>query len=176
MTRSKYDVRQYQVHKGYLIEGGPTHDGPRAPRDDYEQDPDEDDTLEIHNYIPVSEERTIATRAEERFQDRANARAEERDRAGAENGGYHRRRRNRDEEPDEEQEGHGEVVARFPADQYHFATEGDEVVIYRGAGTPAHKSDIYDFNARDSRSRPPRTLAELNRSNAAHYRQKEGPR
>jgi hypothetical protein len=73
----------------------------------------------------------------------------------------------------------GEEVGRFPANQYHFVTDGDDVVIYKGAGTPKHKTDIFDVNdmsARDSRSRAPRTLRELNASNAAHYRQKAGRR
>jgi hypothetical protein len=85
---------------------------------------------------------------------------------------------------DEEGEGEeGEEVARFPANKYHFATEGDEVVVYRGAGTPKHKTDIFDFEAGDSRSRardghpnPPRTLAQLNAANAAFYRAKAGRR
>jgi hypothetical protein len=72
----------------------------------------------------------------------------------------------------------GEVVGRFPADKFHFATEGDEVVIYRGSGTPKHKTDIFDFNmtTSDSRSAPPQTLRELNAFNAAHYRRRAGRR
>jgi hypothetical protein len=74
-------------------------------------------------------------------------------------------------------------VARFAANKYHFATEGDEVVVYRGAGTPKHKTDIFDFDAGDSRSRArdarsaaPRTLAQLNAANAAFYKAKAGRR
>jgi hypothetical protein len=80
-----------------------------------------------------------------------------------------------DEEPNEEGS-EGEVVARFPADKFHFVTEGDEVVVYRGAGESAQKTDRHDIGARDTRSRPPRTLRELNALNAAHYRQKAGRR
>jgi hypothetical protein len=79
------------------------------------------------------------------------------------------------EEPNEEAS-EGEVVARFPADKFHFATEGDEVVVYRGGDTPEHKTDLYDFGARDARSRPPRTLRELNALHATYYRQKGGRR
>jgi hypothetical protein len=106
-----------------------------------------EDVVEIHNHIPMSAEPD---------NDRARDNEE------------------RAEEPDE-----GEEVGRFPANQFHFVTDGDDVVIYKGAGTPKHKTDIFDVNdmsARDSRSRPPQTLRELNAFNAAHYRQKAGRR
>jgi len=146
----------YDVHNGFLVGPKPTLDSARVrarerdayrrTRDDEEDDPE--GVLEIHNHIPLSEE-------PEGYHDRALAKDDE----------------EQGEEPEE-----GEVVARFPADQYHFATEGDEVVVYRGAGTPEHKTDIYDIGARDNRSRPPQTLRELNALNAAHYRQKAGRR
>jgi len=68
---------------------------------------------------------------------------------------------------DEEPDGQGDVVARYPAG-YHVATEGDEIVVYRRA--PNHKTDIFEFDTtQDSGPRPPRTLFELNRLHANHY-------
>ena len=118
----------------------------RRTRDEVEEDDPE--VVEIHNHIPMSQE--SMSQEPEGYYDRAYAKD--------------------DEDPDEEGR-EGEVVARFPADRYHFATEGDEVVVYRGAGTPKHKSDIYDFGrARDTRFHPPQTLRQLNALHAAHYR------
>ena len=80
---------------------------------------------------------------------------------------------------DEEPEENGEEVARYPANSFTCRTEGDEIVVYRtnGSDSPAHKSDRHEMDTtRDSRSRPPRSLSELNRFHAAHYRQKAGRR
>jgi len=79
-----------------------------------------------------------------------------------------------DEEPEQQ---NSEEVARYPASGFTCRTEGDEIVVYRtgsGSGSPSHKTDLYDFNVktRDGRSRPPRTLADLNRLHAAHYRRR----
>jgi hypothetical protein len=78
-----------------------------------------------------------------------------------------------DEEPEQQ---NGEEIARYPASGFTCRTEGDEIVVYRtgsGSDGPSHKTDLYDFDmdkARDSRSRAPRTLADLNRLHTAHYR------
>jgi hypothetical protein len=156
--------RNLFVHRGYLV-GGPTVDGAfRSPRSfrDQEQDPDSDDVVEIHNHIPYSggdeegrggfpanEERVVARYDPESFQE--------------------------DEEPEEQ---NGEV-ARFPANGFTCRTEGEEIVVYRTrrSDSPRPKSDRHEMDtARDSRSRPPRTLSELNRLHAAHYQQKAGRR
>lgn len=81
----------------------------------------------------------------------------------------------------------GEEIARYPANAYTVTTEDDESgeshhVVYRSAGegqAPSHKTDIYemgDNRARDAHSRAPRTLAQLNALNAAHYKAKAGRR
>ena len=149
-------LNQYHVRGGFLVRNerasdfaparGRALDAYRRTRDEEEEDPE--GVLEIHNHIPMSQEPE---------------------------GHFSRALAKDDEEPGEEGR-EGEVVARFPADQFHFATEGDEVVVYRGAGTPEHKTDIYDIGARDHRSRPPQTLRELNALNAAHYKAKAGRR
>jgi hypothetical protein len=77
---------------------------------------------------------------------------------------------------DDEEQSQGEVVARFPANGFTCQTEGDEIVIYRGSGSPPHKTDIFDMTTRDSRSRRPRTLRELNALHAAHYRHRKATR
>jgi hypothetical protein len=79
----------------------------------------------------------------------------------------------------------GEEVARYPANSFTIMTEDDESgeshhVVYRSGGegrAPSGKTDIYEMSdgrARDSRA--PRTLAQLNAFNAAHYRAKGGRR
>jgi hypothetical protein len=147
------EPNQHRVRGGFLVRNErPSHFANRARALDAhrrtrdEGEDDPEDVLEIHNHIPLGQE-------------------PEGDRALAKD----------DEEPDEEGR-EGGVVARFPADKFHIATEGDEVVVYRGGGTPEHKTDIYDIGARDSRSRPPRSLSELNALHAVHYRQKGGRR
>jgi hypothetical protein len=139
-----------RIRNGFLTTG-PTLDSlPTRHHRNQEEDPD---AIEIHNHIPVNEESVIATydpRRPEPFQDMTD--------------------------DDEEPEGQGEVVARFPANGFTCQTEGDEIVIYRGSGSPPHKTDIFDMTTRDSRSRRPRTLRELNALHAAHYRQKAGRR
>lgn len=108
----------------------------------FREEEEEPDTIEVHNYMPTNEES-----------------ADQYDRAGD------------DEEPSSESGRNGEIVARFPASGYTALTEGDEIVVYRGSGSPTHRTDIYemDTKARDSRPQAPRTLAELNRFHAAHY-------
>jgi hypothetical protein len=121
----------------------------RRARDEEEDDPEEG-VLEIHNHIPSSQE--------------------------LEGGGYsdYDRRYARDDEEGRE----GEVLARYPASQYHFAVEGDEIVLYRGPGeTSRHESDRHTFDARDHRSsRPPQTLRQLNAYMADFYKAKAGRR
>lgn len=148
------ELSQYRVHGGFLVRNErPSEFANRARALDArrrtrdEGEEDPEGILEIHNHIPMSAP-----------PDYGRAHDDE----------------ERAEEPEE-----GEEVGRFPANQYHFVTDGDDVVIYKGAGTPKHKTDIFDVNdmsARDSRSRPPQTLRELNAFNAAHYRQKAGRR
>ena len=151
------EPNEYHVRGGFLVRNerpsdfaltrARALDAYRRPfTPDEEEDPE--DVIEVHNHIPLS---------------------------GELDGYFDRAATKDDEEPDEEQR-KGEVVARFPADKFHFATEGDEVVVYRGAGTPANKTDIFDMGTRDSRSSPPRTLSELNTFHAGHYRQKAGRR
>jgi hypothetical protein len=148
---------QYHVRGGFLVRNerpsdfAPAHaralDAYRRPfSPDEGEDPE--DIIEVHNHIPLSGE-------PEAYYDRASA---------------------KDDEETQGEPSEGDVVARFPADKFHFATEGDEVVVYRGAGTPTTKTDIYDMGARDSRSRPPRTLRDMNAFNAAYYREKAGRR
>jgi hypothetical protein len=93
-----------------------------------------------------------------------------------------------EEEPEMETHNEeGEEIARYPASGYTVMTEDDESgeshhVVYRSAGegrAPSSKSDIYemgDNRARDAHSRAPRTLAQLNALNAAHYRAKAARR
>jgi hypothetical protein len=147
----KLELSKYHVRGGFLVGPKPTLDSARArarERDAYRHDEEEENDPDA---LEIHNHIPMSAPPD-----------------------YDRARD--DEEPEE-----GEVVARFPADQFHFATEGDEIVIYRGSGTSAPKTDIYDFDvsdmsARDSRSRPPQTLRELNALHAAHYRQKAGRR
>jgi hypothetical protein len=149
----QFELSKYNVRGGFLVASTPTLDSARVrarERDAYrrahDEEVDDPEAIEIHNHVAMSGEPPD-------YSDRARD----------------------DEEPAEYPED-GAVVARFPADQFHFMTEGNEVVVYRGAGKSEHKTDIYEFGARDSRSRPPQTLRELNALNAAHYRQKGGRR
>jgi hypothetical protein len=165
----------YRVHKGYLVGSGPTRDGAFRTRDEEE---DDDDVIEVHNIIPDFGAQTFGTDTFSDDPDTGDRRPRSRGRS-----------RNRDDEGQA-----GQEVTRLSADEYRVVTEGDEIVIYRiGNGSndgdgpsglsQAPETDIYDFDtsdrrARDSRSRshPPRTLADLNRFHAAHYKQKAGRR
>jgi hypothetical protein len=155
---------KYRVRGGFLVrKEEPSDFAPRARAldayrrpfspDNGEDDPDQE-TIEIHNHIPGDDPEYPASSL-----------------TG----------------DDEEGLGEGEEIARYPANGFTVMTEDDESgeshhVVYRSTGegrAPSHKSDIYemgDSRARDARSRAPRTLAELNASNAAHYKAKAGRR
>ena len=124
-----------------------------SPKD--EDDPDQD-TIEIHNHVVGEPE-------------------------------YSTMSLTGDEEESEGDE--GEEVARYPANGFTVMTEDDERgeahhVVYRSAGqglAPSHKTDVFEMGdgrsrAHDARSAAPRTLAQLNAFNAAHYKAKAGRR
>ena len=158
---------RYHVRNGFLVrhETAPDFARSRARALDHkpfsptDEEEDPEDILEIHNHI-IEEP----------------------------NGYYDRASAGDDEGPDEEGR-EGEEVARYPASGYTVLTEDDESgaphhVVYRSAGegrAPSHKTDILEMGdsgsrARDSRSHAPRTLAQLNAFNAAHYKAKAGRR
>jgi hypothetical protein len=147
---------KFRVRNGFLTRPIPSHtrDAFRLHDEMEEEEPD-DETVEIHNHIPIS------------YPEPADY---DRDRAS----------------DDEEQEGREGEVARYPANAFTVNTEDDENgeahhVVYRSPGgrhAPPHKTDRYEMGdaTHDNRPRPPRTLAQLNRLHAAHYKAKAGRR
>ena len=145
ILRSNVRDDGYRVHNGYLTApaAGPTLDSLRRRQrdDEYEDEEDPDETIELHNIIPMPS----------------------------------------NEEPDyqtgddEEQSGPDEEIARFPEDQYTVLTEDGHHVVYRTSGgaanrAPNSRTDRFDMGtARDSHSRPPQTLRDLNAFHQAHY-------
>jgi len=158
---SKYDGN-YHVRNGFLVESSSTSDAAGRP----EEDPD--DTIEIHNYLPDPNHQMAG---EEPADDRRRRRTD----------------RLHDEEPEEEQQEQGEEVGRFSEAEHEVVLDGGDYVVRRGSGSsgPDMKSDRHDMpsdsrapthRSRDSRSRPPQTLAELNAFNSKYYRRMGGRR
>jgi hypothetical protein len=141
---------QYHVHRGFLVRNNYDDDAPTRRRvlDAYRRPRDEEEDDPEEGVLEIHNHIPMGGEAEG-YSDRAYARG--------------------DEEPEE-----GEVAARFPASKFHFVIEGDEIVLYRGAGeTSRPESDRHTFDTRDNRSsRPPQTLRELNALHANFYRQK----
>jgi hypothetical protein len=145
-------------------------------------DPEEDDVIEVHNHIAESPDYGAFTSGTN------DPDAMDKKRRG---------RRGRDEDyPDQ-----GQEVCRLNKDECNVVCEGNEIVVYRTNGSNGDENfgtngksvhpdtDIYDFDvtgdkrardsrsrARDSRSGPPRTLAQINAANRAHYAAKGGRR
>jgi hypothetical protein len=157
----RHSRSRYRVKNGFLSAPsyGPTLDSFRTtPRDQEPEGDPEEETLEIHNHMPMDgdgeEERVVARYQPEDFEDAS-------EQVG-------------DDAP-------GEEIARYPADGYTVQTEGDQLVIYRTSGgeSPDHKTDRFDMHARDKGNRragPPRSLAALNAYHANFYKGKGGRR
>jgi hypothetical protein len=145
-------MNQYHVRRGFLVRND--YDAPARARalDAYRRPRDEEEDDPDEGALVIHNHIPMGGEPEG-YSDRAYAKD--------------------DEEPEE-----GEVAARFQASKFHFVVEGDEIVLYRGAGeTSRPESDRHTFDTRDNRhSRPPQTLRELNQFHVAYYRQKAGRR